>query len=267
MPPYRRTAAPATPTPASSDAAQATASSRITRATFVQLELAGTIGLPEGRYLVREADSERVLIVQDLMASRPRRRGRRRAKPVDPASPGEVPVTRVTVTGERLPDSAAGDAWLDAIFADSERLAAEVRAATAVINRAIGAHRAAAADPLVQEIGASKALAIRVGHGDGEQLAEGTWSEARELPERRSGRLDDVDSQSRVAAVLAGREEIHPAETLILRARLDAEQGRHAEALYGVRAARAALDERPAERSERIREHLAAVEARLAGGD
>jgi hypothetical protein len=34
-----------------------------------------------------------------------------------------------------------------------------------------------------------------------------------------------------------------------------------------VRAARAALDERPAERSERIREHLAAVEARLAGGD
>ena len=60
----------------------------------------------------------------------------------------------------------------------------------------------------------------------------------------RRGRLDDVDPQSRVAAVLAGRDEVHPAETLMLRARLDLQQGRHAEARYGLRAARAALEER-----------------------
>ena len=54
----------------------------ITRASFVQLELAGRIGLTEGRYLVREDDAERVLIVQELDTPRPQRRGRRRARPV-----------------------------------------------------------------------------------------------------------------------------------------------------------------------------------------
>ena len=78
----------------------------ITRATFVQLELAGRIGLPEGRYLVREGDAERVLIVQELDAPPPRRR-RRRARPVEPAEPEQVPVTRVTVTGVATPASLA----------------------------------------------------------------------------------------------------------------------------------------------------------------
>ena len=97
----------------------------------------------------------------------------------------------------------------------------------------------------MQEIGASRALAIRLGHGSGDELAEGRWTEASELPRPRRGRLDDVEPQSRVAAVLAGRDEVHPAETLMLRARLDAQQGRSAEALYGLRAATAALEERP----------------------
>ena len=84
----------------------------ITRASFVQLELAGRIGLTEGRYLVREDDAERVLIVQELDAPRPQRRGRRRARPVAPEEPEQVPVTRVTVTGVGLDDPAAGSAWL-----------------------------------------------------------------------------------------------------------------------------------------------------------
>ena len=69
--------------------------------SFVQL-VAGKIGLPEGRYLVREDDVERVLIVQELEAPRPQRRGRRRARPVAPEEPEQVPVTRVTVTGGAL---------------------------------------------------------------------------------------------------------------------------------------------------------------------
>jgi len=80
----------------------------ITRASFVQLELAGRIGLPEGRYLVREDDSERVLVVQELDAERPQRRGRRRARPVDPGEPEQVPVTRVTVTGVQLDGAPLG---------------------------------------------------------------------------------------------------------------------------------------------------------------
>jgi hypothetical protein len=221
------------------------------------------IGLPEGRYLVREDETERVLIVQVPGARRAERRIRRRGKPVEPGELERVPVTRVTVTGERVADAAEGDAWLDQVMRSSERAPAEVREATRVVNRALSALRAGAGDPLVQEIGASRALAIRIGHGTGDDLVGGRWTAARELPRRRPGRLDDVDPQSRVAAVLAGRDEVHPAETLMLRARLDAEQGRDAEARFGLRAARAALEERPSEREAKLRKQLDAVEAKL----
>jgi len=172
-------------------------------------------------------------------------------------------VTRVTVTGERLEDEARGAAWLKEMMGSGGRGADEVREATRIVNRALSALRAAARDPLVQDIGATKALAVRLGHGSGDELADGRWTEARELARPRRGRLDDVDPQSRVAAVLAGRDEVHPAETLMLRARLDAQQGRNAEALYGLRAARAALQEQPGARSKALREELAAIEEKL----
>jgi hypothetical protein len=230
--------------------------------TFVQLELAGRIGLSEGRYLVREDEAERVLIVQEHGAPRSRRRGRR-IKAVEPGEPDRVPVTVVTVTGERLSGVEEGSAWVKRVTRDRQAGANEVRAATRVVNRALSAVRAAARNPLVQEIGASRALAVRLGHGTGDQLAEGRWTEAVELPEQRGGRLDDVDPQSRVAAVLAGRDEVHPAETLMLRARLDAEQGRDAEARYGLRAARAALDEVPSDLDPQLRRSLEAIERKL----
>ncbi|HEX5894313.1 MAG TPA: hypothetical protein VFY33_05755 [Solirubrobacterales bacterium] len=219
--------------------------------------------MPEGRYLVREGETERVLIVQVPGAQRAERRIRRRGKRVEPGEPESVPVTRLTVTGERVADAAEGDAWLDQVLQSTERAPAEVRSATRVANRALSALRAGAGDPLVQEIGASRALAIRIGHGTGDELAEGRWTAARELSHRRPRRLDDVDPQSRVAAVLAGRDEVHPAETLMLRARLDAEQGRDAEARYGLRAARTALEERPSEREAKLRKQLDALEAKL----
>jgi hypothetical protein len=148
---------------------------------------------------------------------------------------------------------------------DRERAIEEIRAATRIVNRALSALRASARDPLVQEIGASRALAVRLGHGSGDELAEGRWTEAKELARPRRGRLDDVDPQSRVAAVLAGKDEVHPAETLMLRARLDAEQGRMGEARYGLRAARAALEEEPAERQKELLKQLEAAEERLTG--
>jgi hypothetical protein len=219
--------------------------------------------LPEGRYLVREGETERVLIVQVSGAQRAERRIRRRGKRVEPGESESVPVTRLTVTGERVVDAAEGDAWLDQVLRSTGRAPGEVRSATRVVNRALSALRAGAGDPLVQEIGASRALSIRIGHGTGDELAEGRWTAARELPRPRPGRLDDVEPQSRVAAVLAGRDKVHPAETLMLRARLDAEQGRGAEAHYGLRAARNALEEQPTEREAKIRKQLDALEAKL----
>jgi hypothetical protein len=172
-------------------------------------------------------------------------------------------VTRVTVTGERLEDPAQGTAWLKEMMGSGGRGADQVRAATRIVNRALSALRAAAGDPLVQDIGATRALAVRLGHGTGDELADGRWTEAKELERPRRGRLDDVDPQSRVAAVLAGRDEVHPAETLMLRARLDAQQGRDAEALYGLRAARTALQEQPGARQKELLEELSRIEESL----
>ena len=172
-------------------------------------------------------------------------------------------MTRVTVTGERLDDTAHGSAWLKEMMGGGGRGADQVRAATRIVNRALSALRAAAGDPLVQDIGATRALAVRLGHGTGDELADGRWTEAKELERPRRGRLDDVDPQSRVAAVLAGRDEVHPAETLMLRARLDAQQGRDAEALYGLRAARTALQEQPGARQKELLEELSRIEESL----
>ena len=171
------------------------------------------------------------------------------------------------VTGDRLEDSAQGSAWLNEMMGSGGEGAAEVRRATRIVNRALSALRAAAGDPLVQDIGASKALAVRLGHGTGDELADGRWTEAKELGRPRRGRLDDVDPQSRVAAVLAGRDEVHPAETLMLRARLDLQQGRTVEARYELRAARAALQEQPGSRQKELLKELAAIEEKLGEAD
>lgn len=205
--------------------------------------------------------------MQITEAPRTARRGRRRPRPVDPGGPESVPVTRVTVAGGReLPSPPEASAWLESVAGDPRRRAAEVRAATRLLNRALAALRAGARDPLVQEVGATRALAIRIGYGTGEELADGRWSEARELPPPRRGRLEDVDPQSRVAAVLAGRDQVHPAETLLMRARLDAEQGREAEARHGLRAAAAALAEHPSAREDKLRERIRQAEEALGDG-
>jgi hypothetical protein len=213
-----------------------------------------------------ERPVERVLIVETIGAPRPSRRRRRTPRQVDPAAPGEVPVTRVTVTGaEKLPDPEQASAWLESVTGDPRLRAAEVRSATLLVNRALHALRAGAADPLVADVAATQALAIRIGYGSGEELAEGRWTAARELPPPKRGRYEEVEPQSRVAAVLAGRDRVHPAETMLLRARLDAEQGREEEARYGLAAAEAALDRDPGPREQQIRKQVDALRERLDG--
>ena len=107
---------------------------------------------------MREDDAERVLIVQELGApTAEAAEAGGGSRPSSPARPGEVPVTRVTVTGRDArrprPRDPPGSSE---ISADRERGADEVRSATRIVNRALGALRAAAEDPLVQEIGASQ---------------------------------------------------------------------------------------------------------------
>jgi hypothetical protein len=208
------------------------------------------------------AESERVLIVQTLGAPRPGSRLRRRPARVDPEPPAEVPLTRATVA-HSIPFRGEHEAgsWLQAVAGDAERRVAEVKAGVRLLNRALSAQRAAARDPLIQDVGASQALAIRIGYGSGDQVADGGWTDARQLPPPPRSRREDIDPQQRVAAILGGREEVHPAETLLLRVRLDLEQGRLQEAASGVVAARRALDEVPA---APVEEMLRKVESELA---
>jgi hypothetical protein len=108
-----------------------------------------------------------------------------------------------------------------------------------VVNQVLRAQRAASADPTVREVGRDGALVVRLGYGAGEQVAEGRWSEAVELPRVRGERrrVAALRPQERLAALLGGRDRALACEELVLRARLDIEAAHYREAALQVRVA------------------------------
>ena len=160
-------------------------------------------------------------------------RRRRRERPADEGAK-PVDVTRATVVGaDPLDGEARAAAWLKG---ESSAL---VVPALAVLNKALHARRIAAADPYAGEIALRHAVVTRVGYGTGEQVAEGRWSAARELPPERPrvARESALRPQERFAALLAGRDAALACELLALRARLDVEHGRDREAALQLEAA------------------------------
>jgi hypothetical protein len=178
-----------------------------------------------------------VLVLTTLGAPQRARLGARGPRPVEEAEPEPVPTSRATVVHAR-PLAEPGAAWLAAADLESE-----VEGAIGVLNRALRAHRAAAADPYVAEVSADRALVVRIGYGSGEEVADGRFMEARELPRftQRRARRSMEAPEERFAALLGGRAEIHPAEELVLRARADLNAGRAAEAALQCRVAIEAL--------------------------
>ena len=91
---------------------------------------------------------------------------------------------------------------------------------------------------------------MRLGFGAGEQVAEGRWTEAVELPPTAPGRARRTAAlrpQERLAALLGGRDAALACELLVLRARADIAAGRLREAALQLDAALgAALAELPA---------------------
>jgi hypothetical protein len=221
------------------------------RFPFLQLELPGELGLDEGRYLVRaEADGEpeAVLVVTTIGA--PPRQTRFAARRSRPEKAGEGPepltATRLTIVDSRRPlEEAAAVEWLDAIRRDPDALEAFVANGVAVLNRAIHAQRAASMDPYLSDVAPERASVLRVGYGSGQEVADGRWREALKIPRapgrRRSRRAAALKPQERVASVLGGREQVAPFETMLLRARLDLDQGRVREAALQLRAGLEAL--------------------------
>jgi hypothetical protein len=206
---------------------------------FVQFEFPWALGPADGRYVLRGPAGlpSHVLVLKTLGASERRGRLRRpKAKDATPEpDPTPVPTTRATLVHA---DPLAGDQK----WSPPEDPDAEVDDAVGVLNTVLHAHRTAAMDPHVREVGRDQALVVRLGVGDGEQVADGKWSQAIELPaptpSRRSfARAGALRPQERLAAILSGRDVALAAEELTLRARLDLEGGRGREAALQLRVA------------------------------
>jgi hypothetical protein len=203
-----------------------------------------------------------VLVIATLGAARrnPRRLSRRTKQSEASPEPDPTPVTtgRATVVdvGERLADEREAAAWLKR--AGEEQLAQDL----AVLNRGLHSFRLATADPYLNPVERGQALVARIGYGLGEEVAEGLWTDARELVVlgRRQRRSRILVPQARVAAMLSGRDRSLACEELALRARLDLEHGRRREAalqlLVALDAAIAelAVDEHAEALAERIDE-------------
>lgn len=133
--------------------------------------------------------------------------------------------TVIDVVGQ-FADEQKAAAWLSG--AGEEELAEDL----AVLNRALHAFRLATADPYLNPVERHQALVARIGYGRGEEVAEGRWTDARELIvlDRRQRRSKVLQPQARLAALLSGREPPLASEELALRVRLDLDQDRVREA-------------------------------------
>ena len=174
----------------------------------------------------------------------------RRGRAHDVASRPEaspLALSRATVVRPRpFADEAAAERWLEQVGADRELSSGLATEAVQRLNRALHAHRTAAGDPTVADVDPARAVAIRFGFGTGEDVADGRWQRAIELPEReRRGLLkrdyEAMRPQERMAAVLGGRERVGAHEELVVRARGDLDAGRLATAVLGLHAALEAL--------------------------
>jgi hypothetical protein len=176
--------------------------------------------------------------------------------------------------GEPLQGEADAADWLSG--AGEEQLASDLT----VLNWALHAFRIATADPYLNPVAREQLLVARVGYGLGDEVADGLWTEARELiaRARRQRRSKVLQPQARLARLLGGREQPLVCEELALRARLDLDGGRSREAalqvVIALDAAVAELDGDPqmesfASRVEELREQRDpvgdAAQAALAG--
>ena len=225
---------------------------------FLQFEFPWELGPPDGRYLLRSgagAEPERVVVLGTLGATRrPDRSWRqqmlprnRRGAELEPGSvqPAPVPTSRATIID---PVPLAAERQAHAWLADLD-VGRDADAAEAVLNRVLHFHRIASADPYVHEVSPAQALVIRAGWGEGEQVADGLWRHAHELPlqagkRTRSGRRRDRSAalrpQERLAELLGARGAALLCEELALRARLDLDHDRLAHAALELEAAYAA---------------------------
>jgi hypothetical protein len=212
----------------------------------VQLEFGFLLGPADGRYLIRDApyaQPTRIVVLRTEGAPQRRLMERRRRRPrtAKHADPAPVPTARAGVVGaEPLGSEGEASAWLERLSGDRELLEREVADAATTLNGLMRAHRAAASDPYARDLRPEAALVVRVGHGTGEQVADGRFTAAVEVPtgaSRRTRRIERLTPQERLAAIVGGRRPVLAADDLVLRARVDLDAGRPREAALQTRIA------------------------------
>lgn len=207
---------------------------------FSQIEVPWPLGPPDGRYLLRADGSHHqsapthVLVFATLGAQRRGRLARRRRPAAPEPDPAPVSTGRATIiAAEPFEDAAVAARWL--ATAGEDELAADLQ----ILERALHAYRVVTADPYSEPLSRERLLVARVGFGEGEEVAGGRWSDARELlpaaASRRRSRM--LEPQSRLAGVLGGHVPLLVCEELTLRARRDLDAGRARQAVLQLRTA------------------------------
>jgi hypothetical protein len=217
---------------------------------FTQFDFAGPLAIPDGRYLVRDGKREQVLVIETLGAPPPARRRRKRPRNAEIGEPPpELPVARATVVlaFNELEDERAASAWLQETSGDEATIDQLVEQGIDELNQALHTHAVASGDPYPQTVTPARAVAVRIGYGSGEALADGAFTAAHQVDpglgpaSRRLQRDEELRPQQRLAAVLGGREQLDACETLLLRARADLDAGRNREASLQLRVGLEAL--------------------------
>ena len=187
-------------------------------------------------------------MIRTLEAPRPGRRRRQRPRDADSeARPATLPLTRTTAVRAHEPFAGEDEAsrWLDEACEAEDTYDVLIEEGIGLLNRALHANGVAAGDPYQPELTPERAAVVRIGYGNGDQVADGRFAAAREI-DMRGGlanrrRIGDLRPQERLAAVLGGRETLDACETMILRARADLDGGRMREAALQLRVGLEAL--------------------------
>jgi hypothetical protein len=152
----------------------------------------------------------------------------------------------VTVIGASgFEDEAAASGWLERCRRKADERDELLDSALLVVNRALHGHRVAGFDPYVRDVNRSLAVSIRIGYGTGDEVVEGHWEDACEIAAAepaRSSQRKMLAPQEELAGILSGRSPVHPSDDLVLRARLDLDQGRREQAALQLRSGVEALE-------------------------
>ncbi len=208
----------------------------------MQFELAGSLPIDDGRYMVRSGPAERVLVTETEGALPPARRRRRRPrKATQREQPVTVSIAVVTVIRADEPFSAENDAdsWLRTME-ESEVTGAVLDDAIQTLDRVRAADAASSGIPFGTPTEIASILAARIGYGDGDQVASGRYLEAVDVDarggtgEKRREKLARNGPLARTAAVLGGREPATACEVAIPRIRFDLTNGNGAAARLAI---------------------------------